>query len=144
MKNVEYYMGLTYEVRVQEYTVKEGGGFRAHIPLLGSGAFHAESDTREKATKKLGHVKEALFAYMIDVGMYIAEPTAVKDVKKYRKIIAKGSEGVFHDWGLDFIEFEESATPFTVGIIEFPDGSCRLLHPDDFVFVDPIKGEKDG
>lgn len=46
--------------------------------------------------------------------------------------------GTFHGWGLD-IEYsavDEAPVSFTAAIVELPDGTVKLLHPNFFRFTD--------
>ena len=45
---------------------------------------------------------------------------------------------VFHCWGVGYEEFETGAGNFSVGIVEFPDGSIESVLPHEIKFeVDP-------
>lgn len=43
--------------------------------------------------------------------------------------------GRFHQWGLDFIEGDNGFSSYSVGLIEFEDGSIESLRPDNFKFA---------
>jgi len=81
-KNIEYYMGLNYDVGLHVYSEEEGGGYRAYIPFLGSGAFVGEGDTAEDAIEDLRECKEEIFGLWINEGTTIPEPPTGKE-KEY-------------------------------------------------------------
>ncbi len=60
-----------------------------------------------------------------------------------RGIGEKGT-ALFHQWGIDVIEYPETAAIFTVAIVEWPDGHIETVKPDMIKFVlDPApSGER--
>ena len=51
------------------------------------------------------------------------------------KMVDKGV-GLFHQWGVDYEEFESGAGNFTVAIVEMPDGSILKPMPEHIKFLD--------
>jgi hypothetical protein len=49
-------------------------------------------------------------------------------------IKAKG-QALFHQWGLDVIEYPETAESFTVAIVEWPDGQIETVAPAMIKFI---------
>ena len=45
-------------------------------------------------------------------------------------------EGVFHEWGTGYEEFEEGPGNYTCAIIELPDGTIEMPMADDIQFLD--------
>jgi len=45
------------------------------------------------------------------------------------------AEGVFHQWGLDILEFQDSAASYTVALIEMPDGTIISATADCVRFL---------
>jgi hypothetical protein len=45
------------------------------------------------------------------------------------------AEGLFHQWGNDFIELESGAGNFSVGIVELSSGKIVLPRADDVQFL---------
>lgn len=43
--------------------------------------------------------------------------------------------GIFHGWGIDFVEFESGPAHYTVAIVEMSDGTAQLLDPKAIKFV---------
>ena len=58
MKDLDYYMSLPYEVKVQELSEDDGGGIMLSIPLLGEAAVRGYGDTYSEARTKLEAVKK--------------------------------------------------------------------------------------
>lgn len=46
-------------------------------------------------------------------------------------------EGIFHQWGASFVEFESGPANFTVGLIELPNGSMVEIEPGRIKFLQP-------
>lgn len=44
-------------------------------------------------------------------------------------------EGLFHQWGNDFEEYESGPANYSVGIIELPDGHIVTAVPEKIQFV---------
>jgi hypothetical protein len=45
-------------------------------------------------------------------------------------------EGIFHQWGCNYEEFENGAGNYTVGIVETIDGKIHMPMADDITFLD--------
>ncbi|WP_423731644.1 hypothetical protein [Hafnia paralvei] len=43
--------------------------------------------------------------------------------------------GLFHQWGVNYEEFETGAGNYTVGIIELDDGTVEALLPNQIKFI---------
>ena len=74
MKNLDYYMSLPYEIKVQELTEDDGGGIMLSIPLLGEMAVCAYGDTYTEAMSLLERVKRDYFGMWLEAGVEIPEP----------------------------------------------------------------------
>ena len=51
--------------------------------------------------------------------------------------------GLFHEWGLDYDEFDNGAAGFTVAIIELADGEVVIATPQNVKFLpegEPMPG----
>lgn len=46
--------------------------------------------------------------------------------------------GYFHQWGVNYEEFESGPGNYTVAIVELPDGRIVMPAADDIIFLDPI------
>jgi len=44
-------------------------------------------------------------------------------------------EGLFHQWGCSYEEFESGPGNFSIGIIELPDGTIETVYPSNLKFV---------
>jgi hypothetical protein len=51
-----------------------------------------------------------------------------------RNAIQKSKTGRFHGWGSDYEEFENVPGNYTVGIVEYDDGTVELVHPHNLKF----------
>ena len=54
MKDLDYYMSLPYEIKVEELSEDDGGGIFLSMPLLGKMAVCAHGDTYPEASLKYG------------------------------------------------------------------------------------------
>lgn len=45
----------------------------------------------------------------------------------------------FHEWGMNYEEFESGAGNYSVAIVELPDGRIVMPVADDIVFLDLIE-----
>ncbi|MCC7579626.1 hypothetical protein H8V75_11885 [Enterobacter roggenkampii] len=45
-------------------------------------------------------------------------------------------EGLFHQWGSDYEEFETGPGNMTVAVVEFPDGTVETFLPHLIKFID--------
>jgi hypothetical protein len=52
------------------------------------------------------------------------------------------SEGFFHQWGHEYVEFETGPGNYTVGIVETADGKIFTPDPKNIVFLDPMQDDK--
>ena len=50
-------------------------------------------------------------------------------------------DGVFHGFGTDFEEFESGPAPFSIAIVEFPDGTVEMPRADRIKFLKPTAAE---
>ncbi|HBO6312776.1 TPA: hypothetical protein ACSPMR_005505 [Pseudomonas aeruginosa] len=48
----------------------------------------------------------------------------------------ESGEALFHQWGVDFEEFETGAGNYTVAVVERPGGTVELLQPHLIRFLD--------
>ena len=53
-----------------------------------------------------------------------------------RKKITDTFEGVFHEWGFDYEEFENGPGNYSVGIVELEDGSVHRFIPENIKFIE--------
>jgi len=44
-------------------------------------------------------------------------------------------EGVFHQWGCDYEEFDSGPGNYTVAIVELADGKIETFHPNNITFT---------
>jgi hypothetical protein len=61
---------------------------------------------------------------------------ATYDGRGARTGLEDATEGKFHDWGVEFEEFENGPGNYTVAIVEMPDGSIQTLVPWLIRFLD--------
>ena len=83
MKDINYYMSLPYEVRLEELSEDEGGGIMLSIPLLGWAAVRGHGDTYPEAKQALEDCKRDFFEMWLEAGVDIPEPEPQKDYKKF-------------------------------------------------------------
>jgi len=81
MKDLEYFMSLTYPIVVEELPDYEGGGYIAYIPVLGEHMFTACGDTIDEAISALEEVKRDHFRSLLDKGIPIPEPDITDTVR---------------------------------------------------------------
>ena len=74
MKNLDYYMSLPYEVKVEELAEDDGGGIMLSIPLLGEAAVRGYGDTYPEARANLEAIKKDFFEIWLNEGWEIPEP----------------------------------------------------------------------
>ena len=74
MKNLDYYMSLPYDIKVQELTENDGGGFFISIPLLGEMAVCAYGYIYAEARSELEAVKRDYLEMWLEEGVKIPEP----------------------------------------------------------------------
>lgn len=44
--------------------------------------------------------------------------------------------GIFHQWGVDYEEYENGPGNYSVGIVELEDGSVQRFIPENITFID--------
>lgn len=71
-KDLEYYMGLEYDLRIRKLTEDEGGGWFAEIPLL-PGCM-ADGESVEEAVENLNNAKKSWVETSIELGRAVPEP----------------------------------------------------------------------
>ena len=49
-------------------------------------------------------------------------------------VIEEIGTGLFHEWGMDFEEFDNGPANYTVAVVEMPDGSVSLVNPTNIIF----------
>lgn len=47
--------------------------------------------------------------------------------------------GYFHEWGMNYEEFESGAGNYSVAIVELPNGEIVMPMADDIVFLDKLE-----
>lgn len=60
----------------------------------------------------------------------------VKEEGETKKVVS--GQGIFHEFGSDFIKYEYGPGNFSVGIIEMPDGRVRYIPLHLFTFDEPL------
>lgn len=91
MKDLNYYMSLPYEVKVEELTEDDGGGIMLSIPLLGEAAVRGHGDTYPEARENLEQAKKDFLEIWLKDGWEIPEPQTENffdDVDVYVKELA--------------------------------------------------------
>lgn len=79
IKDIKHYMRLSYEISIHAYSEEEGGGYRASVPFLGSGAFVGEGESVEEAIDDLKECKKEIFELWLSEGTNIPEPPTDKE-----------------------------------------------------------------
>ncbi len=74
MKNLDYYMSLPYEIKLEELSEDDGGGIFLSIPLLGEMAVNGHGDTYLEAREALENCKRDFLESWIEAGVDIPEP----------------------------------------------------------------------
>ena len=89
-KDLDYYMSLPYEIRLEELSEDDGGGIILSIPLLGRAAVRGHGDTYEEARQTLEDCKRDFIEMWLKSGAYIPEPEKEEiDFEAYfQKIVA--------------------------------------------------------
>jgi antitoxin HicB len=72
VKDLNYYAGLEYEIKLRKLTKEEGGGWFAEIPLL-PGCM-ADGETVEEAIESLNDAKINWIETALELGRMIPEP----------------------------------------------------------------------
>jgi len=70
---------LRYPIEIRMLSQEEGGGWIAHIPLLGKGMFMMEGDTPEEAIGALEEHRKAMYSEVIASGVEIPLPHDEED-----------------------------------------------------------------
>ena len=47
--------------------------------------------------------------------------------------------GIFHGWGVDYVEFESGPGQFTCAIMELDNGKVELIPDENLTFINDIK-----
>jgi predicted RNase H-like HicB family nuclease len=71
-KDIDYYMGLDYDIRIRKLTEDEGGGWFAEIPLL-PGCI-ADGESVDEAVENLNTAKKSWIETSIELGRLVPEP----------------------------------------------------------------------
>ena len=74
MKDLDYYMSLPYEMKLEELSEDDGGGIFLSIPLLGEMAVNGHGDTYLEAREALENCKRDFLESWIEAGVDISEP----------------------------------------------------------------------
>ena len=91
MKDLDYYMSLPYEIRLEELSEDDGGGIMLSIPLLGWAAVRGHGDTYPEARQALEDCKRDFLEKWIEEGADIPEPPLDKneiDFEEFKEIVA--------------------------------------------------------
>ncbi|HHW06647.1 MAG TPA: type II toxin-antitoxin system HicB family antitoxin [Clostridia bacterium] len=72
-KDLDYYMGLDYEIKMRKLSAEEGGGWFAEIPVL-PGCM-ADGDTIEELLANLDEAKKSWIKTSLESGRSIPEPS---------------------------------------------------------------------
>jgi len=72
MKDLNYYLGLNYEISIRRLSEQEGGGWFAEIPLL-PGCM-SDGETIQEAIKNLNDAKISWIQTSLELGRAIPEP----------------------------------------------------------------------
>ncbi|MBQ3645860.1 MAG: hypothetical protein IJM82_03840 [Synergistaceae bacterium] len=78
MKDLDYYMSLNYEMKLEELSEDDGGGIFLSIPLLGEMAVNGHGDTYLEAREALENCKKDFFEMWLKEGYEIPEPESEK------------------------------------------------------------------
>lgn len=78
-KNLKYYLGLKYEIRVVPIPESEGGGYEAFMPQLGRYSMTGDGETISEALADLDSLRADFFAHLIKEGASIPEPREARE-----------------------------------------------------------------
>jgi len=81
-KDLDYYMSLPYEIRLEELSEEDGGGIMLSIPLLGRMAVNGHGYTYPEARQALEDCKRDFLEIWLEAGVDIPEPKS-DDPQKY-------------------------------------------------------------
>lgn len=74
MRDLNYYLGLNYEVKLRQLSEEEGGGWFAEVPLL-PGCM-SDGETIEEAVRNLNDAKKGWIETCLALGREVPEPKA--------------------------------------------------------------------
>jgi predicted RNase H-like HicB family nuclease len=74
MKDLNYYLGLNYEIKLRQLSEDEGGGWFAEIPAL-PGCM-SDGETIEEAVRNLEDAKKIWIETCVALGRRVPEPAA--------------------------------------------------------------------
>ena len=77
-KNLEYYLGLDYDIVIRSIPKAMGGGYMAFIPELGEDTCVGDGDTPQEAVESLDEIKNFLIRKWFAEGVTIPEPAPGK------------------------------------------------------------------
>lgn len=77
LKDLAYYLGLNYEIKVRRLSEEEGGGWFAEIPLL-PGCM-SDGENVEEAIANLNDAKAAWIETSLELGRAVPKPPAPDD-----------------------------------------------------------------
>jgi len=58
----------------------------------------------------------------------------VEEIKRGKITLSSEMEGIFHQWGIDFGDLNDTLVQYTVGVIEGLDGQVHLVNPEKIQF----------
>jgi hypothetical protein len=100
------------------------------LPHSGNSNYSNEYNTREIKNKNMRKVK---FKKWIPP-QYNAEVKRIEGTNCWESDYV--NEGLFHQWGNSYEEFESGAGNFTVAIVELPDGTIGEILPSNIKFIE--------
>ena len=77
-KNLEYYLGLDYDMVIRAIPEDMGGGYMAFIPELGEDTCVGDGDTTQEAVESLEVIRDFLIRKWFAEGVMIPEPAPKK------------------------------------------------------------------
>jgi len=90
-KDLQYYLGLNYDVIVKKHEDEGEIMYAAFTRELDKNTFYGVGETPQEAIKSLGDVKRELFPYYIEKGFEIAEPEEEEEGLPSGKFIVRTS-----------------------------------------------------
>ncbi len=82
-KELEYYLGLPYEVEIVPIPETEGGGFMARLPQFGATGIIGDGETEDEALRDLAANRKDRFMLYLTEGVPIPEPTKLSHRKQH-------------------------------------------------------------
>jgi predicted RNase H-like HicB family nuclease len=76
-KELEYYLGLPYEVEIVPIPETEGGGFMARLPQFGAAGIIGDGETEDEALRDLAANRKDRFMQYLAEGLPVPEPTKI-------------------------------------------------------------------